>query len=163
MLMGVPGLSRAGWERWSSGSPSGWGLAPLDTRDPALLAHLRPRPDLTAGRWALSEGAHAAMDLSDGLARDGQRLAVASGVDLVVDVDRLPPLPEAVELDVEGRLAGGEEHELLALVPTRSREAFEARGFTTVGVAHVPAGDPTIRWERSGRPFALEPRPFEHF
>ena len=163
MVMGVPGLSRAGWERWSSASPAEWGSAPPDTRDPAILAHLRPQPDLMAGQWALSRGAHAAMDLSDGLARDGQRLAVASGVDLVVDVDRLPPLPVGVELDVEGRLAGGEEHELLALVPAGSREAFEARGFTAVGVAHMAAEEPTIRWERSGRPVALEPRPFEHF
>ena len=103
------------------------------------------------------------MDLSDGLARDGERLARASKVDIVLDIDRLPPLPRSIELDIEGRLAGGEEHELLVLVPPSSAELFEVRGFTTLGEARAPAQEPTLRLERRGSPVALTPRPYEHF
>ena len=163
MVVGIPGLSRAGWERWSSAPGSDWGGAPPADPDPALLAHLRPRPDLGAGPWALSQGAHAGMDLSDGLARDAARLAVASELDIVLDVERLPALPLRVELDVERRLAGGEEHELLVLVPRPSVEGFEARGFTELGHACAPIQAPSLRLVRRGAPVELSPRPYEHF
>ena len=163
MVAGIPGLSRAGWEQWSKTPRSGWGAEPPEDPGPALVAHLCPRPDLSAGPWALSHGARAGMDLSDGLARDGERLAGASKVDIVLDIDRLPPLPRSIELDIEGRLAGGEEHELLVLVPPSSAELFEARGFTTLGEARAPAQEPTLRLERRGSPVELTPRPYEHF
>jgi len=163
MVIGLPGLSRAGWDRWSRTPRGEWGSEPPGDGGPALIAHLRPRPDLDAGPWALSQGAHAGMDLSDGLARDGARLALASGLDLVLDVAQLPPLPAGVELDVEGRLAGGEEHELLALVPPDLAERFMARGFTRLGHAESPGNTPAIRFVRKGIPVDLEPRPYEHF
>ena len=163
MLLGVPGLSRAGWERWSITSPGDWGGSPPDNPDPALLAHLRPRPDLAAGSWALSQGAHAGMDLSDGLARDGQRLAEASCLDLIVDLDQLPPLPSPIELDLEQRLAGGEEHDLMVLVPPGLRGTFESRGFIWIGEARTSTGEPVVHWLQSGRTVELNPRPFEHF
>lgn len=163
MVMGSPGLSRAGWEQWEGMANQDWGLEPPDGLNPGLLAHLRPRPDLDAGPWALAHGAHAAMDLSDGLARDGARLAKASGVDLVVSVDALPPLPASVELDLAGRLAGGEEHELLSLAPPSCRASFEARGFAVIGEAVEASHAPTIRWTQGGKLLALSPRTYEHF
>ena len=163
MVMGVPGLSRAGWERWSNTSRGEWGAAPPVDPDPALLAHLRPRPDLDAGPWALSRGARAGMDLSDGLARDGARMARASNVDIVLDVALLPPFPSSITLEVEGRLAGGEEHELLVLVPPENEAAFEARGFAKLGYASVPVAEPALRLVRQGVPIELSPEPYEHF
>jgi thiamine-monophosphate kinase len=83
----------------------------------------RPRPPLAAGLEAAASGASAMLDLSDGLLRDGGRIARASGV--VIDVD-----PGAIAADVEALsealgedaaldcvLAGGEEHSLLATFP----------------------------------------------
>lgn len=94
-------------------------------RDPAaaeLVAwHNAPAPDLELG-WTSGRGAHAMMDLSDGLVRDGGRLAAASEVTidlsaaaLDADVRVLAPLAEELEADPwQWVLHGGEEHAMLA-------------------------------------------------
>ncbi|MBO6514557.1 MAG: thiamine-monophosphate kinase, partial [Phycisphaerales bacterium] len=47
--------------------------------------HLLFEPRLDAGRWASQTGVHAMMDLSDGLGRDADRIAKASGV--VIEIE----------------------------------------------------------------------------
>ncbi len=69
----------------------------------ALRTHLDPR---------------AAIDLSDGLAADARHLAAASGVEVVIEAERVPVAPAAVAArspDDALRLAleGGEDYELL--------------------------------------------------
>jgi thiamine-monophosphate kinase len=63
------------------------------------------------------------LDLSDGLLRDGRRIARASGV--VIDIDPTALAPDVAELAgvlgaevaLDCVLAGGEEHSLLATFP----------------------------------------------
>ena len=76
--------------------------------------HLRPRPRLGEGRALARAGAHAMIDLSDGLATDARHVARASGVTLVVDAERLPVAPGAT---LEQAATGGEDYELLVCVP----------------------------------------------
>jgi thiamine-monophosphate kinase len=78
--------------------------------------HLRPEPRLTAGQWlAQRDFVHAAMDLSDGLLVDAQRLAAASGRGLVLFGSQLPlhaDIPTWTD-GVRAAMTDGEDYELL--------------------------------------------------
>ena len=85
-------------------------------------AHRRPVARVREGRALLTAGAHAAIDLSDGLASDVRRLAEASGVGVELSV--VPTAPEAKRIaeargwDAEAMtLGGGEDMELLVALP----------------------------------------------
>jgi thiamine-monophosphate kinase len=102
-------------------------------RDARLAARalLAPRARLEAGR-ALVGRASAAMDLSDGLARDLPRLCRASGTGALVSEAALPLHPAARRLlgprKARGEaLLGGEDYELLAAVPPAKLARLRAR------------------------------------
>ena len=66
------------------------------------------RLNQTAAAVALASGAHAATDITGfGLAGHLHKLALASGVEAVVDVDAVPVLPGAWALLDEGFVPGG--------------------------------------------------------
>ncbi len=104
------------------------GLAALQAGDDqplAIAAHLWPQPLVTLGLALQRAGVRAAIDVSDGLGLDAQRLAQASGVDLVLD---LPPptwlSPPLVAWLALRRLdwrtamaAGGDDYALLCAAP----------------------------------------------
>ncbi len=90
----------------------------------AVVRHLRPRAQLTLGSHLAGRARTAAMDLSDGLARDLPRLAAASGVGARVEAEALPlaegfdALCAALGQDpVDLALAGGEDYVLLFSLP----------------------------------------------
>lgn len=115
------------------------GLAQLLAGDHAgqhVPWHNAPDPDLALG-WGAGRTAHAMMDLSDGLVRDGTRLAQASGV--LLDLDREALAADAAALDPaaaqlgadawEWVLHGGEEHAMLAaFAPGSVPDGFRAIG-----------------------------------
>jgi len=147
---------------------SGAGLAILEGQaagdDGLIDRHLHPTPRLALGRALAAAGATAMIDLSDGLATDGRHVAAASGVGLVVELDRLPVPPGidgvAAALGVSaGELAAtaGEDFELCACLPPG---AAVPDGATVVGhVVDGPAGTVTFL-AAGGEAVALEG--FEH-
>lgn len=81
-------------------------------------AYLRPQPHLAAGQ-ILAERVTAMMDVSDGLLIDAQRMAVASGVRIELDLDAVPisaALKEALGGSFETKLdavTAGDDYVLL--------------------------------------------------
>lgn len=99
---GGPGAAVAAWER---------GTAP---RAEHRARFARPAARIAAGVWLSAHGAHAAIDVSDGLAGELSHLAAASGVRCVIDVDAIPCVPGVASPEA---LTSGEEYELLVAVP----------------------------------------------
>jgi thiamine-monophosphate kinase len=101
-----------------------------------LGRHLSIEPRLSEGRWLARHGAHALMDVSDGLALDLSRLADTAGVR--IDVSAVPVHADARRrASSTGRsarwhaLSDGEDHELIACVP-RARVPALLRASTRV-------------------------------
>ncbi len=103
------------------------GLRELRTGRPGGAAYRRPVARLGEGEVARLGGAHAMIDVSDGLALDLHRLADSSGVGF-----RLDDVPVAPGATLEEALGGGEDYELLITAAGTAAEtmsdAFAASG-----------------------------------
>ena len=137
LLTGPLGASAAGLRLLGAGAS---GLDPAADR--LVRAHRRPRARVAEGRAAREGGATAMIDVSDGLALDLHRLALASGVG--VDLRDVPVAPGATELEA---LGGGEDYELIIAVADESRvlEAFEQAGLGPPVVIGECTDDPAQR------------------
>jgi len=91
-------------------------------------AYRRPVARLAAGAEARRAGAHAMIDVSDGLALDLHRLADASGVGF-----RLTEVPVAAGATLEEALGGGEDYELVMTVAAGDLPALLER-FAAAGL-----------------------------
>ncbi|HET7480952.1 MAG TPA: thiamine-phosphate kinase, partial [Rubrobacteraceae bacterium] len=105
--------------------------AGLDGPERLIRRHLRPKPRVEAGLTAARLGAHAMIDLSDGLASDVRHICERSGVGCRLDLGSLPVavdtrmLAESLGRDAEVLAAtGGEDYELLIAAPEGVIEAL---------------------------------------
>ncbi len=135
------------------------GLLALESDDtgPERLAerlarkHLRPEPRMAAGRVAARLGAHAMIDLSDGLASDIGHVCVRSGVGCRVDLDRLPIAGDtreyltSVSRDPEILAAtGGEDYELVVAASEKIVEALSSESEVPVTVIGEVTGEGVV-------------------
>ena len=97
---------------------------------PLVDAHRRPTPPYQAGPALAEAGATAMCDVSDGLVADLGHIARASGVG--IDLQAASLHDDAVPL--EDVLAGGEDHALVATVPT------PVAGCRVIGRVHAGEG-----------------------
>lgn len=150
---------------------AGWRVGQEGARD--LIGRYRrpcPRLGLRAGLLA---HARAAMDLSDGLAKDLGRMCQASGVSGQIAIQRLPLSPEvrqALAADpeiVQAIVAGGDDYEVLAAVPPDQAAAYQATAaaagvaVTEIGAIGEGAGVAIMRPD--GRLLTLPRTGWDHF
>lgn len=101
----------------------GWSAAGMElieagdfSRAELVEAHRRPRPPYAAGEEAVSLGATALMDVSDGLVQDLGHIAGSSGVRIELESARVGDLgPESGSLHLA--LTGGEDHAFAGTFP----------------------------------------------
>jgi thiamine-monophosphate kinase len=146
-------LGGAGAGRLLLDDPSLARAVPDDTAARLRDRQLDPTPRLRSGLALAASGARAMIDLSDGLAGDSGHIAQASGVALEIDAAALPLAKGlAAVAAATGRdplqlaVAGGEDYELLAALPSdRFDEASAAVGETAetglTRIGRVAAGD----------------------
>lgn len=153
-LAGTTGRAAAGLALLESGNA----VHTLTDEQRALMdTQCRPRPPLAAGPLARESGATALMDISDGLVRDGARMAAASHAVLDLDPVALKelgvPLQPAASLlgaePMDWVLGGGEDHGLLAAFPAGVQLPH---GFTAIGSVGASAPKDSTGVTIAGRP-----------
>jgi thiamine-monophosphate kinase len=127
--------------------------------DEATTRHLWPAARLALGSRLRELGVRAALDISDGLSTDVNRLAQASSVRIEIDFETLPRFPESTDRQL---LDGGEEYELLFSAPASVQipQSFGGVPLTRIGQAtRVGSG---VVLARQGLESVLQPGGFEH-
>ena len=163
--------ARPGDGVWVTGRLGGAGLALAALRRgswrglprPLARRFAHPEPRIAAGRWLARRGARALIDVSDGLAGDAGQLAAASGVQVEIELERIPCWPGVAP---RAAARSGEEFELLVALPPRFGER-DARAFrratglslTLIGACTTGRG---LRMTDHGRPITPPPG-FDHF
>jgi thiamine-monophosphate kinase len=120
------------------------GLRALRTGTGPGAAYRRPLARLREGQIARRSGAHAMIDVSDGLSLDLHRLADASRLGF-----RLDEVPAAEGATLAEALGGGEDYELLLAVSGADAEglisAFEQEALRLPARVGTVVADPALR------------------
>jgi thiamine-monophosphate kinase len=156
----------------------GGGVAAIFEGDAAgrltLVQRYRVPEPRTALAEVLRDHAHAAMDVSDGLAGDLVKLCAASGVSAVIDVPAIPlsqPAARALSagaVSLEALMSAGDDYEVLCAIPDEGFEAF-VQAAAAVGVtvscigAMIAATSPPQFLDAQGRNLPLGRLSFSHF
>ena len=156
LLAGAVGLAAAGLRALQQGREADPDVAL------AVVSWRRPRALIEEGLRAASV-AHGAIDLSDGLALDAGRMAQASGLTVVLELEQivgssLRRAAAALDADPEDlALHGGEDYALLVSAPAGT----EIEGFARIGSCE--AGEPQVVLEHDGQRRPVEVRGYDHF
>lgn len=142
----------------------------------ALGAYLRERYMLPQPRSVLAQAvrdnASAAMDVSDGLAGDLEKLCHASGVAAEVEVASVPlsdAARAAVAADgelIERVLTGGDDYEIVSTLPPGNFDRFRAAaaqvGVPVTKIGQVISGE-GVRFLRDGKVLSFAQPAYTHF
>jgi len=139
-----------------------------------LIGRYRVPQPRNALAKAVRDHAHAAIDVSDGLAGDLAKLCGVSGVSAVIDAPSIPLSSAAAALLARGTVgideivSGGDDYEILCTIAEDRFEAFvQAAGHAGVAVTSigmVVAGSSVPRFlDGEGREIALPRLSYSHF
>ncbi len=130
----------------------------------------QPNPRLALG-LRLRNIAHAALDVSDGLAGDLGHILKASRVGATLDADSLPVGPALQSMPLEIRrqfaLAGGDDYELCFTAPVSKRDsvlhAATAAGGAVTRIGRIEEQAGLRITDSSGNPISVPLQSFDHF
>ena len=137
----------------------------------ALLTstHNRPTPRTQAGQTLRRLGVRCAMDVSDGLVADVEKLCATSKVSASIDIDSVPVHPDLKEAFPDTwrdlALTGGEDYELLFTADHATmRAVMNELGELVTVIGRIEPGDGSVRVEdASGREIHIESSGWNHF
>ena len=148
---------------------------PPELKEALTEAHLRPRPQLRAGRLLAQEGlATALIDTSDGVATDLYHICRASGVGARIPAAAVPVSPRVTAAaphlgcdPLDLALTGGEDYLLLftakPAVAPRLPEAFSRAGLAApLPLGHIVPGDRVVLATPAGE-VDISGRGYDHF
>jgi thiamine-monophosphate kinase len=149
-----------------------WQLDP-GQRDHLLDRYLLPRPR-NAVAEAIRCHASAAMDVSDGLVGDLDKLCAASGAAASIEVACVPLSDagrKAVEAEpalIKTALTGGDDYEIVATVPAGKLDAFLAEaaraGVPATDIGEVAEAAAAVQFlDPEGKELLFEKKSFSHF
>lgn len=152
-----------------TGEKGPWAVLAEDERATLIRRYRVPVPR-TALTPALIELASAAIDVSDGLVGDCDKICAASVCSAAIDADRVPLAPGLSgkgEPELVARLlTAGEDFEILAAVPADKCAAFQARagdvGVTVTEIGKLVEGHNLTTVLFDSRPLGLTRRAFVH-
>ena len=128
------------------------------TEGPAVRRHLYPEPRHRVGQ-AVSERAHAMIDISDGLSSDLMHVVTESAVSAKIYAEQLPAASGASDVHV---LHGGEEYELLITAAELPGEV-EGVALTCIGEILPSAQEHQIVLSSGSSESILHPRGWDHY
>jgi thiamine-monophosphate kinase len=139
-----------------------------------LIGRYRVPQPRNALAKAVRDHAHAAMDVSDGLAGDLAKLCGVSGVSAVIDAPGIPLSAAAAALlsrgtvGIEAIVSGGDDYEILCTIPEDSFEVFaqaaDQAGVAVTSIGTVIAGSSIPSFlDGEGRAIALPRLSYSHF
>ena len=141
-----------------------------DAASPLLAAHFRPSPRVDMAEVLVKSGVSCAMDISDGLLIDLERICLASGVDAVINADSVPIFEALTERfgdeALELALTGGEDYELLFVADADAIASVDASsGCHVIGeIQPSGAGGGKITvLDDVGDPIQFEAKGWDHF
>jgi thiamine-monophosphate kinase len=139
-----------------------------------LIGRYRVPQPRNALAKAVRDHAHAAMDVSDGLAGDLAKLCGVSGVSAVIDAPGIPLSAAAAALlargtvGIEAIVSGGDDYEILCTIPEDRIEVFaqaaDQAGVAVTSIGTVIAGSSVPSFlDGEGRAIALPRLSYSHF
>lgn len=155
---------------------TGIDAASRDDASNLISLHFRPNPRVDLAGELVNAGVECAMDVSDGLLLDLERICVASGVDAVIEAARVPVEPALrrayPEVATELALTGGEDYELVYVADAESIAMVNAAQpdgknaeFGIVGeIVPRQGGDAKVTvLDESGREIEFDAKGWDHF
>lgn len=145
-------------------------LAGQDGYEALKKAHQYPEPQISLGRLLVQHHCHSLNDISDGLASESNEIAKASGVELVIDRDKVPTSDGLKAWAASSGkdiwkfvFNGGEDYELVFTMAPADFQALQADYPAVTAIGTVRPGPGRVLLRHDGGEQVLPPTGWTHF